>query len=132
MPPGDGSQAVATKTPTPAKTVDVVDTLLPHGAQEAAATGTTGQQVAIPKAPIRLPKAPTDLPPGAIAVPTPEGGFVAVRESETKTIKSGNQEIEVRKLSAEEKAKRRRRNNLILGGFCLLVLFVVMLILMNM
>jgi hypothetical protein len=132
LPPGDGGPAAAISAPTPSVAVDVVDTLLPHGAQAAAATGTTGQQVAIPKAPIRLPKAPTDLPPGAIAVPTPDGGFVTVKESATKTITSGNQAIELRKLSPEEKTKRRRRNNIVLFGFCLVTLVVVMLILMNM
>ena len=71
---------------------------------------------------------PSNLPAGAIAVPTPEGGFVTVRET-PKTIGHGDDAIEVRRLSPEEKARRRLRNNLIVGGFCLAVIVIVVVVL---
>jgi hypothetical protein len=105
----------------------MLDALLPPGAAggEAAAAGA---QVAIPQAPRKAPVLPSNLPAGAIAVPTPEGGFVTVRET-PKTIGQGDEAIEVRRLTPEERARRRLRNNLIVGGFCLLVIVIVVVVL---
>jgi hypothetical protein len=69
------------------------------------------------------------LPAGAIAVPTPDGGFVTVRET-PKTIGHGDDAIEVRRLSSDEKARRRLRNNLVMGSICLLVIVVVVVVLL--
>ena len=84
--------------------------------------------MAIRQAPKKAPVLPANLPAGAIAVPTPGGGFVTVRET-PKTIGEGDDAIEVRRLAPEEKARRRLRNNLIVGGFCLLVILIVVVVL---
>ena len=61
-------------------------------------------------------------------IPTEDGGFVKVQEP-VKTIGYGEDEIELKRLTPEEKAKRRRVTNMIVGGLCLVVLFVTLLIL---
>jgi len=64
------------------------------------------------------------LPPGTIALPTEDGSVMVVTES-PKTVGSGEEAIEVRRLSPEEKARRRFRRNMILWSLCILVLLVV-------
>jgi hypothetical protein len=88
-----------------------------------------GQQVALPRAPKKAPVVPANVPAGAIVVPTPDGGFVTVQEK-PKTIGYGDEEVEVRRVSPEEKARRRLRNNLIFGGFCLLIILAVVFFLL--
>jgi hypothetical protein len=46
-----------------------------------------------------------------------------------KTIGQGNDEVELRKLSPEERARRRFRYNLLVWTFCFVILFVVFLVL---
>jgi hypothetical protein len=126
LPPG-----AATAGPTrseQATSSAAVDSMLPSGV--AASTPTAvGVQVAIPNAPQRLPGQHRNLPAGAIVVPTPEGGFVTVTET-PKTIGEGDEEIELRRLTSEEKAKRRFLKNLLLGGFCLALIVIVVAILL--
>jgi hypothetical protein len=57
-------------------------------------------------------------------LPTGEGGFVAVHER-PRVIGEGASEVEIRRLSPEEKARRRFRKNAILFAFCLAVLMIV-------
>jgi hypothetical protein len=103
---------------------------LPPGAAAGdAAAQAAGDQVALPAAPKKAPVVPANVPAGAIVVPTPEGGFVTVRET-PKTIGHGEEEIEVRRLSSQEKAARRLRNNLIFGGVCLLILLLVVVVML--
>ena len=64
------------------------------------------------------------MPPGAITVPTPDGSFVTVRET-PKIIGHGDEEIEVRRLTPQEKEQRRFRRNLILGAICLAIILAV-------
>jgi hypothetical protein len=101
---------------------------LPHSAAPLApAAAAPGQQVAIPAAPKKAAALPANLPSNAVAIPTAEG-YVTVRDK-PKVIGEGMNEIELRRLSPEEKAARRFKRNLILGAFCLIVIFVVALIL---
>jgi hypothetical protein len=65
-----------------------------------------------------------NLPPGAIAVPTEGGEMVVIAES-PKTVGSGDEAVEVRRLSPEEKVRRRFRRNAILWTICILILLVV-------
>lgn len=104
-----------------------LDALLPPGAGEAAAT--IGEQVAIPAAPKRSPTRHLNVPANTIVVPTPEGGFVTIAET-PKTVGEGEDVVEIRRLSSEEKAKRRFRKNLIFGGFCLAILIVVLVMML--
>jgi hypothetical protein len=98
--------------------------LLPPGANADEPLAAPREQVAIPRAPQRLPQIPQNVASGAVVVPTADGGYVAVRES-PKVIGSGDDELEVRRLAPEEKARRRLRRNLMLWTFCLLVLIAV-------
>jgi hypothetical protein len=98
-------------TPTP-------DSLLPPAAAQAA---TTSERVPLPAS------IPTRSPRQAILIPT-EHGLVGVHEP-VKTIVRGDEEIELRRLTPEEKARRRLIRNAIFIGFCLLTLIVVMLML---
>ena len=85
--------------------------------------------MAIPIAPKKTPVVPKNLPPGAVAVPMEDGSLVTVREK-PKTLGRGDSEIELRRLSPEEKAQRRMRRNLILGAFCMVIMGVVALVMM--
>lgn len=126
LPPAAAASAVEA---APAKPKRVIDSLLPPGAPTGDATpAMPGEQVPIPAAPENRPIA-AHLPPGMAAVPTPDGGFVTIRET-AKTIGEGDNEIELRRLSSEEKSARRFRRNLILCGICLAILFGVLVAMM--
>ncbi|MDX1944735.1 MAG: hypothetical protein SFU86_04945, partial [Pirellulaceae bacterium] len=128
LPPGAAATPASTNTIgiAPAGPVpSVVDTLLPPGAAPVStAAAAPGAQVAIPAAPQKAPV----LAPGAVAMPTPDGGVVAVRDK-PKTLGRGDSEIELRRLSPEEKARRRFRRNLILGTVCVVILLTVAFVL---
>jgi hypothetical protein len=66
-----------------------------------------------------------------VIIPTEDGGFVSIREP-VKVIGDGDEAIELRPLTPEEKARRKFRKNLLLWGFGLAMMFVVMLILLTM
>ncbi len=124
LPPG-----AAEAEPTPvahavASPVVPLEPLLPPGAGSADAAAVPHEQLPIPAAPQRAPAKPAGVPPGAIAVPTDDGGYVVVTES-SKTVGGGEDAVEVRRLTPEEKARRRFRRGVILWGFCILVLLVV-------
>jgi hypothetical protein len=103
--------AVAVTRPSRA---DKAAALLPPGATLAAPSATAGEaEVAVPVAPARFPRAE---PVSA--------GTIAVQDS-PRVIRSGDEEVEVRRLSAEEKSRRRFRKSLILWTICLLVLIAV-------
>jgi hypothetical protein len=126
LPPGAGvvGPPPAVTEPAPARPKKLIDSLLPPGAASASAAAAPGEQVPIPAAPRRGPLTPIQLPAGTAAVPTPDGGFVTIKDT-PKTIVHGDEEIEVRRLTPAEKAQRRFRRNLILGGICLAILLAV-------
>lgn len=127
LPPGAaGASAAPFAAPTEAS---AIDSLLPPGAT-GEATYAAGDEVPLPAAPKRSPIRHLNAPAGAIVVPTPDGGFVSVRET-PKTVGEGDDALELKRLSADERAKRRLRNNLIFGAFCLLILFVVLFIMLR-
>ncbi len=64
-----------------------------------------------------------------IVLPTPEGGYVRLREP-TKVVGAGDDALELRTRSSVEKEKWRFKKNLIIWTFGLLVLGVTILILM--
>jgi len=96
----------------------------PPGAAAGESTAPAAQQVALPQTPKQPAPLQGKLPAGSIVVPTPDGSFVTVRET-PRTIGFGDEEIEIRRLTSDEKANRRLRNNLILGGLCVLIILVV-------
>jgi hypothetical protein len=107
----------------------MIDSLLPPGAAtDEAVPANPGEQIPIPAAPRRAPLT-AKLPPGMAAVPTPDGGFVTIKES-PRTISDGDEEIEVRRLTPAEKSARRFRRNLVLWGICLAILFGVLVVMM--
>jgi hypothetical protein len=102
--------------------------LLPPGAGQTFVSAAYSRQAGMP-APLVPPAAPATammLPPAAPASPivSPEDNRIAVQDR-PRVVGSGGRQVEVRRLSAEEKAQRRLRKNLILFGFCILVLVVV-------
>ena len=126
QPPSD--QAAAAEQP---RQPTLLDSLLPPGAAPSeSGAAAPGEQLALPKAPKRPLVAPGNLPTGAIAVPTPEGGFVTIKET-PKTIGQGSDVIEVRRLTPEEKARRRLWKNIIFGAVCLVVLLIVIVVMMR-
>ena len=121
LPPG--ADGLNTPPPSaPAVQPSLVDTLLPPGGIPAEGGAGADVQVPLPQAPLRRPIPLPDLPAGAIAIPTPDGGFVTVRE-EKKTISVDGAEIELKKLTPEVKAWRRFVRNSILYTICVLILF---------
>ena len=112
------SQALAAGRPK-----ELADTLLPPTAGEVVMS-TTLEQVALPTAPRMMLPPPENLAPGAVAVPTEDGGYVTVRET-PKTIGKGDDEIELRRLTPEEKAKRRMRRNIIMFCICMALLGII-------
>jgi hypothetical protein len=62
-------------------------------------------------------------------IPTEDGGQVMVREP-VKTAGEGDDEIELRTRTPEERAKRRLVKNLIVWGFGLVVIAIVLIALL--
>ncbi|MFM2096171.1 MAG: hypothetical protein RIS70_3295 [Planctomycetota bacterium] len=63
-----------------------------------------------------------------VVIPTEDGDYVAVREP-VKTVGKGSEEIELRRLSPEERLQRRRVTNAIMIFFCLTILILVFMLL---
>jgi len=96
---------------------DKAAALLPPGAAAVAPSAMAGDaQIPVPSAPVRVPTALASQPADAL--------LIAVKDA-PKVIGSGDDEVEVRRLSPEEKARRRFRKSLILWTVCLLVLIAV-------
>jgi phage FluMu protein Com len=93
--------------------------LLPPGA--ASATGATIERKPLPTS---IPARSKDV----VLIPT-EKGYVGVQEP-VKTITHRGEEVELRKLTHEEKARRRVVRNTILFAFCIITLIVVMALFM--
>jgi hypothetical protein len=67
--------------------------------------------------------------PGRLVLPTPDGDYVTVENKQgVKTISSKGEEIEIRKLSPEERARRRRVKNAVMFTIAILLLAVVIFI----
>lgn len=117
-------------SPSPAAPVPVRPVMAPSPA----AASQPHQQTAQPTAPVRPVPAPATpspvapLPAPAISIPTPDGGVATVRKK-TKVVGSGDDAVELRELTREERAKKRLRYNLIIWSCCFLLLFVVFLVL---
>jgi hypothetical protein len=67
--------------------------------------------------------------PDTVVIPTDDGRYVAVRQKE-KTIRFKGEEVEVRRLTPEEKARKRFVKNVVMGLFGIAVLAAVAIILM--
>jgi len=125
-----------------------VDPMLPPGVSTPRPTPSSAPDPMLPPstgAPARTPESSDLLPPGAsgaasservplpAAIPTrskdtvlipTERGLVGVHEP-VKTIQHRGQEVELRKLTPEEKSRRRIVRNAILFTFCVIALIVV-------
>ncbi len=77
-----------------------------------------------------LPRAPGSGG-SSVVLPTEDGGYVTVREP-VKTIGRGDEAIELRTLSPEEKARRKLKKNLVLWGFGLLIIGITLVLLLFM
>ncbi|MGI8981424.1 MAG: hypothetical protein ACR2FY_19530 [Pirellulaceae bacterium] len=106
----------------------VVDTLLPPGTSTDPSANPT-EQVALPAAPPPAPKPIPASAPGRLVLPTPDGDYVTVENKEgVKTISDRGEEIEIRKLSPEERLRRRRAKNAVMFTIAILLLAVVIYI----
>lgn len=124
----DAMAMLAAEAQASGRPKDAADNLLPPTAGDVVMS-TTLEQVAIPDAPRMMLPPPENLAPGAVAVPTEDGGYVTVRET-PKTIGKGDDEIELRRLTPEEKAKRRFRRNVIMFTVCMAILGIFSLVMM--
>jgi len=73
---------------------------------------------------------PASGPARPLAVPTPDGGYVKLREP-TRIVGSGDDALELRSRSGVDKEKWRFKKNLVMWGFGLLILGITILILMT-
>jgi hypothetical protein len=62
-----------------------------------------------------------------VLIPTDDGSYISLREP-VKTVAIRGREIELRRLSPEEKERRRFRRNLVVAGVGLLALIITMLV----
>ena len=65
----------------------------------------------------------------SIVLPTEDGAYVTIREP-VKTIGRGDDAIELRSLSAEERKRRKFKKNLVLWGFGLLIIGITLALLL--
>ena len=68
--------------------------------------------------------------PETVLLPIEDGRYVAVREP-VKTVRTGDGEVELRKLSPEEKSRRRSRRTVIMWVICTVVLVAALLFFVN-
>ncbi len=122
LPPGvKSNRPIAVKQAEPSE----ADDLLPPSADKtqkkrrAQSAGQETQDVVAAK--------PGVAADGSVLIPTEEGGYVALREP-VKTVTVKGKEIELRRLTPEEKAQRRFKRNLFVASFGLLFLIVMMMI----
>jgi DNA-directed RNA polymerase subunit RPC12/RpoP len=66
-------------------------------------------------------------PTKPVLIPTEDGAYIALHEP-VKKVAAGGREIELRRLSPEEKERRRFRRNLVVAGLGLFLLIVAMLV----
>jgi hypothetical protein len=64
-------------------------------------------------------------------IPTEDGTFVTVREP-VKTVGEGDEEIELRSLTGEEKERKKLKKNLIVWGFGLVIIAITVYVLLAM
>jgi hypothetical protein len=81
-------------------------------------------------APVSSARADGSQSASSIVIPTEDGGQVMVREP-VKTVGEGDDEIELRSRTPEEKAKRRLIKNLVLWGFGLVFIAIVLITLLT-
>lgn len=67
----------------------------------------------------------------SLVIPTEDGAFVTLREP-VKTVGEGDEEIELKSLTAEEKEKKKLKKNLIIWGFGLVVIAITLYALLAM
>jgi len=64
-------------------------------------------------------------------IPTEDGKLVTIREP-VKTVGDGDEEIELKTLTAEEKEKKKLKKNLIVWGFGLVIMAITLYALLTM
>jgi hypothetical protein len=62
-----------------------------------------------------------------VLIPSEGGGYIALREP-TKTVTARGREIELRRLTPEEKEQRRFRRNVVVAGLGLAFLIVALVV----
>jgi hypothetical protein len=110
----------------PKKNESQHDELLPPAAARSKAKEATDSETPAEE-PARRHRRPGEAEDGSVLIPTEEGGYIALREP-IKTISAGGREVELRRLTPEEKASRRFKRNLFVAIFGMLFLIVFLLV----
>jgi len=83
-----------------------------------------------PKAPAVVPVSTRPRKEEPVILRTADGGYVAVDDS-VKTVRVKGEEVELRRLTPEEKARRRFRRNVVMWAIGALLLILTTAILLN-
>jgi hypothetical protein len=118
LPPGAPSKK---EIPEQKREVAEVEELLPPAVE------TPKKNAPIPLGDDGAGRKPGVAADGSVLIPTDDGQLIALREP-VKTVEVQGREIELRRLTPEEKEQRRFRRNLFVAGFGLLFLIVTMII----
>jgi hypothetical protein len=102
-----------------------VEELLPPAAERPPAKDRAAQPKTEEAA--RKPRRPGEAADGSVLIPTAEGKYIALREP-VKTVSVGGREVELRRLSPEEKAARRFKRNFFVAVFGMLFLIVFLFV----
>lgn len=108
-----------------------IQSLLPPGASTSGSSGPSSNAASLLPPGTGNPAASQPIAAASGHTPTSDDtGLLRLREP-VKTIGHGDDEIELRKLTPEEKARKRFKKNLILWGFGIVMLVVTMVILLT-
>jgi ribosomal protein S27E len=114
----------AAPLPSPASSPTFSSTaaaLLPPGAEHTPGTAMPGEERPLPPLTQPTPATPPTAPPGMVVLPTADGRYKVVKDT-AKVIGRGADEVELRRLTPEEKARRRMIRNLVLAFICIGIL----------
>jgi hypothetical protein len=126
-----GASRLPTSAPRPIPTGANrgAESLLPPGIS--GQPGTSGKPAGPEKSSTPIPQPAAKSSESRISVPTEDGGYVTLRDP-VKTVGRGDDAIELRTLSPEERARRKLKRNLVLWGFGLLIISITLVLLLVM
>lgn len=136
-PGGPTQRAAGAPRPVPVTSTGQIDSMLPPaGTVPQLPPGVGGTPAPVNKpgatpvpASTRTRQSGSAATGNRIVLPTEDGGYVTLRDP-VKTIGHGDEEIELRTLSPEEKTRRKLKRNLILWGFGLLLIAITLALLL--
>lgn len=125
------SQKTTPKPTSPASGRDKTGSRpLPMSAPRPVPTSPTRSAAPTPSTPV--PSTPSQRPTGggkSLVIPTEDGTFVTLRDP-IKTVGEGDEEMELKSLSPEEREKKKLKKNLIVWGFGLVIIAITLYVLL--